>query len=363
MIKKYFLFFFTLISLNGFAQNELLSDSIELRFYLESYYGVHLGLINTEQKDMPEFHYSHHRHNEMNLNLGLIQFSHESNRTRASLGFMIGTYANKNLEDEPGVLKNIYQANAGIKLMKNKNFWIDMGIMEAHTGFESAITKEQNFMTRSLLAENSPYYSTGIDFNYSTDNNYWQFSLLALNGWQNINRDDLANTPSLGHQITYTPNKYFSMNSSSYIGEEIINNQLRNRIFHNFYAQFDLESSNYIFGIDYGMQRNFNSGWNDWIGTVLEIQKNLIYNWHLAARAEYFYDAGNSIITIGTNELFENYGFTLGLSYEPNDYIAFRLEGKLYHGIDEYYRKGNDFSNQLWYFGASISFDLTKKLN
>jgi hypothetical protein len=50
---------------------------------------------------------------------------------------MVGTYPQYNLASEQPLLKNIYEANIGVKISKKHNLWIDMGIMPSHIGFES----------------------------------------------------------------------------------------------------------------------------------------------------------------------------------------------------------------------------------
>jgi hypothetical protein len=341
-----------------YAQHEEPNATNSLRVYAETYYGAGLGLFNSGENEMPDFLYSHHRHNEFNLNLGLIQFSHESDQARAVLGLMAGTYANKNLAAEPGVLKNIYQANIGLKLSRSQQLWMDIGIFESHIGFESAIGKAHNFMTRSLLAENSPYYSAGINFNYTSKNEQLKISLLALNGWQKINRDPLNQAPSIGTQINYKPFEGVTLNSSSYIGPEHTDLGLRNRVFHNFYAQLENEESSFIFGIDYGMQRNFSSNWDDWLGAIIEGKRSLHEKFSIAGRFEYFYDAGNTVVAYGNNNLFINFGSTLCLNYAPNDLVDLRLEGKNYFANDTYFEMAEDNSSLFWYVGFSLLFDI-----
>jgi hypothetical protein len=313
-------------------------------------------LFNTDQKELPDFIFSHHRHNEVNLNLGLFHFSHTSNSVRGNFGLMAGTYGNRNLADEPGVLKNIYEANAGVRLTENHALWLDMGVMESHIGFESAITQEQNFMTRSILAENSPYYSAGIDLNYTTADNKLLFSILALNGWQTIAKENSAPFPAIGHRLFYKPNAVFSMNSSSYLGREQTANGLRNRIFHNLYAKIenDTKGLNAIFGLDYGLQRDSFSGWNEWVGAVMEAKKELFNHFAIASRLEYFYDAGNTIIPYGTLGLFENVGTTLSLEYAPVDNALLRLESRNYIADGDYYHMGEEMSTSFWYVGFSF---------
>ena len=52
--------------------------------------------------------------------------------SRANIALAVGTYMNANYAAEPGVLKNIYEANAGVKISNNKNIWVDAGILPSH---------------------------------------------------------------------------------------------------------------------------------------------------------------------------------------------------------------------------------------
>jgi hypothetical protein len=104
------------------------------------------------------FLFNHNRHNEFNLNLGFAKLGLEHSKYRANLALQTGTYANDNYSAEPGLLKNIFEANVGLSLNKKNNLWIDAGVFASHIGFESAISTDNWTMTRSLLAENSPYF-------------------------------------------------------------------------------------------------------------------------------------------------------------------------------------------------------------
>ena len=135
------------------------SPKIKVSGYLETYYGYDFN--QPVDNNRPNFVYSHNRHNEVNLNLGFIKANYDSEKVRSNLAFMTGTYANANLAAEPGVLKNIFEANAGLKLSKNENLWIDAGIFSSHIGFESAISKDCWALTRNISSENTPYYEAG----------------------------------------------------------------------------------------------------------------------------------------------------------------------------------------------------------
>ena len=360
-MKKYSsLLLLILVAHCSFSQDE--SNELTLRTYVELYYGLNLGYLGTDQKNMPDFQFNHHRHNEFNLNLGLLNIAYENDRVRSSLGMMVGTYVYQNMIDEPDVLKNIYQASVGVKLSSSHNFWLDVGVHEAHTGFEGAIGKDQNFMTRSILAENSPYFSTGAVLSYISNNEALEIRLFVLNGWQNIVRDPLMKSPAVGHQVLYKPNEKWTFNSSSYIGEEVVDQQLRNRLFHNFHAIYDQESWNAILGVDYGAQHNFSSTWYTWQGIIAECRFNLFKGFRLGFRSEYFNDSNYAVIPIQSGEGFNNLGFTLGIDYAIKEEVLIRFETKYYAGEEDYYIRGNEWSNELWYIGAALCFDFSKKL-
>lgn len=186
----------------NFAQSEAASGSLSLSAYIETYYTYDFG--NPPDQTRPDFFCSYLPHNEVNLNLGFVKASYETGRVRANLALMAGTYANANLSEEPGVLKNIFEANAGLRLSKNKNLWIDGGIFPSHIGFESAVGIDCRNLTRSLLADNSPYYESGIKLSYSSDNDKWFLSGLVLNGWQRIQRQAGNTLPASGHQLIFS---------------------------------------------------------------------------------------------------------------------------------------------------------------
>lgn len=107
--------------------------------YLETYYSYDFG--NPDNHLRPGFMYSHNKHNELNLNLGLVKGSYTKGIVRANLGLMVGTYAQYNMAAEEDLLKNVYEANVGVKLSSKHNLWIDAGILPSHIGSESAVGK------------------------------------------------------------------------------------------------------------------------------------------------------------------------------------------------------------------------------
>ena len=110
------------------------------------------------------------------------------------------------MQQNPDVLKNIYEANAGVKIVQEKNLWIDGEFLLLILDLKVPCQKIAGALTRSILADNTPYYESGAKITYTSDNSKWFFSGLVLNGWQHIQRPDGNNTPAFGTQITFTPN-------------------------------------------------------------------------------------------------------------------------------------------------------------
>src|SRR6266540_1703539 len=94
--------------------------------YVESYYSY--DFTKPADNNRPAFIYSHNRSNEFNINLAYVKANYTAERIRANIAVAVGTYMNANYAAEPGVLKNIFEANVGYKLSNKKNLWLDMGI-------------------------------------------------------------------------------------------------------------------------------------------------------------------------------------------------------------------------------------------
>src|SRR5690606_22982919 len=116
-----------LISMNAGAQDSAVQatppNPLTFSGFVEGYYSYDFN--EPENNTRPGFLYSHNRHNEFNVNLAFVKGSYNTERTRANLAIAVGTYMNANYAAEPGVLKNIYEANAGVKLSRYKNLWLD----------------------------------------------------------------------------------------------------------------------------------------------------------------------------------------------------------------------------------------------
>lgn len=342
-----FLATFSFFGLQAQTETDKTNNPLKISGYIETYYAYDFG--QPENNTRPGFIYSHNRHNEVALNLGLIKAAYEKDNVRANLALMAGTYSNANLAAEEGVLKNIYEANAGVKLSKTNNLWVDAGIFASHIGFESAIGKDCWNLTRSMLADNSPYYESGVKLSYTSDSGKWFVSGLVLNGWQRIQRVEGNKTLAFGHQLTYKPSTSVTLNSSSFIGNDKPNESKQMRYFHNFYGQFQLnEKWGLTAGFDIGAEQKAkgSESYNSWYSPVLIAKYKATDKISIAARGEYYSDKNEVIIATGTPNGFQTFGYSVNLDYTIYDNVVCRIEGRNLSSKDDVFSKNNNPTSQ-----------------
>ncbi|RYU97054.1 porin [Emticicia agri] len=339
-MKKLLLTAFVFMILKANAQET--PNPLTFSGYVETYYSYDFSNPANHEKSF--FLYNHNRHNELNLNLGLLKANYTTDKMRANLGIMLGTYAQYNLAAEQGLLKNLYEANIGVKISRKSNLWIDAGVMPSHIGFESAIGKDSWNLTRSLLAENSPYYESGVRVSYTSANEKWYLAGLVLNGWQRIQRVPGNQTPAFGTQLTYKPNSNVTLNWSTYVGNEQPDSASKWRYFNNLYSQFQLnEKFGLTAGFDFGYEQKSNksTAYNVWLTPILIARYAATDKFRIAARAEYYQDTNGVIIATGTPYGFQTFGYSVNLDYAIIDNLLWRAEGRILDSKDKIFADKN----------------------
>ena len=338
------------------AQTDSTKSPLTVSGYVETYYSYDFGKPGNHNRQ--PFSYSHNRHNEVNLNLGFIKTAYNTQNVRANLALATGTYMSANYAAEPDVLKIIYEANAGIKISNTKELWIDAGVLPSHIGFESAVGKDNWTLTRSLFADNSPYFETGAKISYTTPTGKWFLSGLVLNGWQRIQRVDGNNLPAFGHQVVFKPNSKMTLNSSSFIGSDKPDSTRQMRYFHNLYGIFQI-SSNFAIagGLDIGTEQKSkgSSDYNCWYTpiVILKFSPNAKHN--IAARAEYYSDKNGVIISTGTVNGFKTWGYSLNYDYLIRENVLWRVEGRGFSGKDKTFTKEDNPANTNFFLTTSLA--------
>ncbi|MDQ1805757.1 porin [Chryseobacterium sp. CKR4-1] len=333
-----------------------LSPKVKFSAYAELFYTYDFNEPSNHLRQ--NFLYSYNRHNEVNLNLGLVKASYESDHLRANFALMAGTYAQDNMAAEQNALRYVNEANIGIKISKNKNLWIDAGIMPSHIGWESAIGKDNINLTRSLAAENSPYFETGAKISYTSDSGKWFLSGLILNGWQRIAKPDGNQTISFGHQLTFKPNDKITLNSSSFIGNDKPKDDKRMRYFHDLHGIFQVtEKFSTVIGFDIGAEQKSKGSeqYNIWYTPNVLMKYQLDNKWTLGGRLEYYNDKNGVIINTKTPNGFQTFGYSVNVDYAILKNVVFRTEARGFTSKDAIFVKNNEMQQGNFFITASLA--------
>ncbi|RMG82830.1 MAG: porin, partial [Bacteroidetes bacterium] len=242
--------------------------SISFNGFIDAFYSYDFNNPTSDYRQ--SFLFNHNRHNEFNVNLALLEAKVSHQKYHALIGIQTGTYAHDNYAAEKDVFKLVNQAYAGISLNKKNTLWADVGIFSSHLGFESAVSMDNLTLTRSLVAENSPYFLTGAKVYYQTKTT--TALIMVSNGWQRIQRLQANSLPGIGTQLQHVFLDKMTLNWSTYLGSEYPDSLRKMRFFNNFYAILEL-SDKWTVIADYDIgaeQQSLNSNqYHMWQGAAI----------------------------------------------------------------------------------------------
>jgi len=274
---------------------------VTLEGYVDAYFGYD---FNQPQDANRPYFVSANRQSEVNINLAYLSLKLTSDRVRATFTPGFGTYMNANYAAERTTLRNIVEANVGVKLFKHKDIWLDAGIISSPYTNESAISFDQLMYSRSLASEYVPYYLAGAKLSLPLSNKV-NLYLYMLNGWQEI--EDINSPLSVGSQVEYRPNSKLLVNWNTYIGDEHSNTQpsYGTRYFSDVYAIYSPTTKWTVSSCIYGgiqtekaEQETTHPKW--WQANLIG-RYSFAKNQSLSARGEYFSDPHAIMVVPVTN--------------------------------------------------------------
>jgi hypothetical protein len=281
--------FFLLFATKAYAQQPD-SSKVQISWdgYIETYHTLmRPGAVGTNT--VSDLVYNHSRLGEVNINIALLRAKLENENIRGAAAVMTGTYARYNLSHEPAVFQYIYELHAGIKLSKARNVWLDAGIFESYIGYENPIGINQPTLSRSLAAENTPYYLTGARLQFESTNKKWLAALYYLNGWQQMFNNLDGFKPSLGANIQYRINDKWLFNYSNISGAVANSSSEFFRVFHDFHAIWKPNRRLELRGLfDIGTDYHTANLRQNWLVMNAIARYEFAKNWYAAARVEYY---------------------------------------------------------------------------
>lgn len=283
------------------------------------------------------------RHNEFNVNLAFVDVTLAGPRTRGRLALQAGTAVQSNYAAEPRLgsisgpelARHIQEATAGVRL--SPRLWIDGGTYLSHIGQESWISRDNPTYTRSLIADYSPYYETGIKATWTASAKLTA-QLHVLNGWQNISETNADK--ALGVRLDYAASPRLALGYANFIGNEMPDTvPSRLRVFNEGFAAWSRGSLAAWLTLDHGVQARPTGGHSTWYGAALISRVKLNPTTAVAARLERYVDPDGVIVATGTPNGFRVSGASLGLDVAPFAGVVWRVEARGFHSRDAIYPK------------------------
>jgi hypothetical protein len=278
------------------------------------------------------------RHNEFNINLAFAEMKYETEKMRSRLALQAGTSVQANYLAEPSngtvsggdLSRHIQEARIGYKLTPKT--WIDAGIFFSHVGAEGWISKDNLVLTRSLVADYSPYYLSGVKISHELSNKL-KFLFLVTNGWQNTSENNQDKNLGTGLELSLDK---LTISYNNLIGQEVspaINNLPRSsqfRHFHDFLLKSrDLENWEWVAQYDIGFQNIENeSESNLWQGALVMTRYKLDETQKVSVRVEYYQDQNQILLITNTPNSFEGFGGSIGFDKSLEDNVLWRLEAR-----------------------------------
>jgi len=363
LLKKTIFLLPLFISRLIFAQN-LESDStkqliknfpIKIEGVIDVYYAYDFG--NPQSNERPDYLYHYKKHNEFSLNLGLIRVEVDNKKYHGAFGLMAGTFPEYNMRHEQDALKNVYEAYAGIKL--GNELWLDAGIFSSHIGFESAIGPDNITLTRSITAENTPYYLSGAKLYYEGLNK-WNFSFTICNGWQNIQETPNNSNKGIGLQVNYNLSDEVEFYYNNFYSNEAPDSAQQFMFYNQVFTKINISNKiKTIIAFDYGIKETSNRrSLNNWMNPTVILQYKITDPFHVGLRYEYYQDNGGAMIATGTKNNFDTHGTSINLDYWVSKSSVLRVEGRYFNSKDNIYTySSNSISNTN--FAVTTSMAIT----
>jgi Putative beta-barrel porin-2, OmpL-like. bbp2 len=282
------------------AQDAAASDTtprITFGAFVDGYYAYDFGRPASHDR---AFTTQAARHDEFAINLAHVEARYASPTVRGRIALQAGTSVQFNYAGEPdelagsqpNLLPLVQEATLGVAVAPT--VWIDGGIMLSHIGSEGWISIDNPTYTRSLAAEFSPYYETGVRATWQPRANLVA-QLNVVNGWQLISENN--EDKSVGARIDWTPVAPLTLSYSNLVGRDpaASTGEQDVRVFHDFIARWQPSGRALLIGtVDVGSQDGA-----DWLAASLVGRWRMTDTVALNGRVERFDDQDGIVSATG----------------------------------------------------------------
>jgi hypothetical protein len=304
------------------------------------------------------------RHDEFNVNLAHVELKLSSERTRARLALQAGTSVQSNYAGEPRLggiagpelARHVQEAVAGVRVAPG--LWVDAGVYLSHIGQESWISRDNPTYSRSLIADYSPYYETGIKATWSASPKLTA-QLHVVNGWQNISETNTDK--AVGLRLDYAASSHLVLGYSNFVGNEVLDTvPSRVRVFNELLALATAGNASVWVTADVGRQQRAGGGWSTWYGGAVIGRVKVSPGVALAGRVERYGDPDGVIVATGTPDAFRVSGASVNLDVTVAGNALWRTELRGFSARDPIFPRhgGAGVSNRNGFLVSSLALTL-----
>ena len=323
-----------IIALFVYLSSSSLVGQIKFSGYAEVYYNHDFSLGNSAIRD--DWFYNHHLHNTIAPNAFILESRYHNRGVYAQLDLMFGSYSGRIMANEPLWATPIYQAYVGWKVYKNT--FVEAGIFESGIGLESAKGAENPTLTRSIYAENTPYFLSGIRARWNDPTDVFMVEVALVNGWETITRQAAESAPGVMGRWRLGSNKVQVHYNFLYTSDAPGLVYPRNRMLNGFYFKHALNKWQWFLGYDAIRTDGANVHM-----PYLILRREINEKWAVALRGEYardFSDSGFLRPYEGpqVSNIFEFrrdlrvYGSSLNVDFSPRENLLIRAEFRVLDG-------------------------------
>ena len=314
-VKKYAVFILA-CSIHGLTYSQDSTTKLQIAVRGEGYYNISSG---GKQDIARTYLVSHNSNNIPSINLLMGSASFQSKQWSGEISGLIGTYAELNLGTEIGPLRNI--GSLWLAHKPKSHLEILVGVYSSHIGLESPVSMDCMNPSRSIVADNTPYYQSGIRIRHEMGED--AIALHILNGWQRSSIDSHGIIPAMGYEYTTKKNS-MNVRVSGFIGSTKHQESEGIRYYQHIGLTGQPRDNLSLAGsIDLGYQLK-NDVSTFVIAPVIMGQWKINESFTMNARAEYYHDQNGMIINNQSG--LSAIGYSMGIDWMAMRNILLRCE-------------------------------------
>ncbi len=285
------------------------------------------------------------RHDEFNINLAYVAASLTGDRIRGRIALQAGTAVQANYASEPSIgaisgatlSRHIQEATAGARLASS--LWIDGGVYFSYIGWEGWISRDNPTYTRSLVAEYTPYYLSGVHLTWqphlgspggahqprAVGSTPLTIQLHVVNGWQNVSENNHGK--AIGLRVDWQLSPGVMLAYGNFIGNERPQGQsAATRVFNQLMMKAGSDHLSLQGQADYGREAG-----REWYGMAAIGRETVSQTVALSLRIERYSDPHQVIVVTGVPAGLKTNGGSLGLDVGRTDGLLWRTEVRGMH--------------------------------